>query len=114
MSCDDETKKPTYCDGDRVRNMWVEGGDPSVGDGVCLLDTMSEAQVVYSLQHNPKAAADLIRVTTDENLRHLARTVELLPTTVEGDEAQKELNRHDEVGSIPFYAIFRGQPPFAQ
>lgn len=106
--------KASYCNGDRRNNMWVEGGDPSIGSGVCLLDTMSEAQVIYTLQHNPRAAADLVKVTTDENLHTLAATVPLLSTKNETDEEQRELNRHDEAGSIPFYAIFRGQPPFAQ
>ena len=110
MSDDNDNEpKPSLCDGDRTNNIWVEGGNPSIGNGICLLDTMTESQVVYSLQHNPKAAADLKRVTTNEALLHLADTVPLLPTTVEEDETQKEMNRHDEPGSIPFYAIFRGR-----
>lgn len=111
-TCDETTG--TRCDLDRTNNMWVEGGDPKVGSGLCLLDSMSDAQIVYSLQHNQNAARDLLRVTSDPHLRELAATVELLPTAEEEDKLQSDLNRNDEAGSIPFYAIFRGQPPFAQ
>ncbi len=118
MSDDNECHCPpelkTLCNGDRVYNMWVEGGVPSQGTGNCLLDTMTEEQVLYTLNHNPRAARDLARVTTDPVLRQMAAEVPLLPTVVEEDEIQKETNRHKEPGSIPFYAIFRGQPPFAQ
>lgn len=111
-TCDEPV--PCKCDGDRTNNLWVEGGDPSKGTGICLLDTLTLPQVVYSLQHNPRAAADLLRVTSDPTLRELAITVPLLSTVNETDAEQAELNRHDEAGAIPFYAIFRGQPPFAQ
>jgi hypothetical protein len=110
--CDEDPK--SCCDGDRTNNMWVEGGDTKLGTGICLLDTMSPDQVIYTLQHNPNAAKDLLRVTSDPVLREYALTVPLLSTKVEVDEEQKEINRHDEAGSIPFYAIFRGQPPFNQ
>lgn len=111
-TCDPVTG--TKCDGDRTNNMWVEGGDPALGNGICLLDTMCESQIVYTLQHNRNAAKDLLRVTHDEHLRNLAHTVQILPTGVEADIEQSNINRHNEAGSIPFYAIFRGQPPFNQ
>lgn len=111
---DDQDSKASYCDLDRRNNIWVEGGDPAQGTGICLLDSMTSDQVVYTLQHNPKAKADLLRVTSDPNLHELAEKVELFPTAVEADALQTETNRNNDAGSIPFYAIFRGQPPFAQ
>ena len=101
----------TLCDLDRNCNVWVEGYDASKGvPGICLLDTMDECQVINSLQRSQKAKDDLLRVTSNEYLRNLANTLPLLPTGNEGDTLQKEVNQN----SIPFYSIFRGQPPFAQ
>lgn len=117
MSCNDteeETPKPaTYCDRDTKDNVWVERA-PNSPDaiGICLLDTMSEAQVINVLNRDDQARADLLRVTSDEGLLELARTVPRLPTEEEMDAEQKALNRSKDC--IPFYAIFRGQPPFAQ
>lgn len=101
---------PTLCDLDRRCNIWVEGADANGQGGICMLDTMDECQVVNSLQRSVRAHEDLLRVTTNEYLRNLARTVPLLPTVNEGDELQKEINQN----TIPFYSVFRGQPPFAQ
>ena len=89
---------PTLCDGDTSNNYWVEGG-------ICMLDTMTKTQVVYSIEHNPKARDDLKRVTTCEELLELLVHVPLLSTTQEDDEQQKMLNRTD---SLPFYTVFRG------
>lgn len=109
------TPTPTLCDRDRVNNMWVVGGDPPCsGNGICLLDTMCLDQIVYTLQHNPNAAKDLDRVTSNVELRNLAATVPLLPTTEEADKLQSDVNRHKEIEGIPYYAIFRGNPPYAQ
>lgn len=102
----------TYCDRDRKNNVWVEGADAEGVGGVCLLDTMTEAQVVGVLQVDETARADLRRVTSDAYLHGLADRVPRLPEINEGDESQKTLNNNTD--SIPFYAIFRGQPPFAQ
>jgi len=107
----------TLCDLDRKNNVWVEGPVDSNGNGgICLLDTMEECQVVNSLQRSQRAKDDLIRVTSNEYLRNLANTVPLLPTGNEGDALQKEINGiGGSVGAAgPFYALFRGQPPFAQ
>ena len=101
---------PTLCDGDRVNNVWVEGADENGVGGICLLDTMEECQVIYSIERDPTARADLLRVTTNEYLINLANTVPTLSTEVEGDKLQTEGNQ----GTIPFYTLFRGQPPFAQ
>jgi hypothetical protein len=103
----------TLCDLDRRNNIWVEGvvDENGVG-GICMLDTMEEYQVVSTLQRSQRAKDDLLKVTGNEYLRNLARTVPLLPTGEEGDQLQKEVNANAQ--SIPFYALFRGQPPFAQ
>ena len=94
-------------------NVWLEGRDIENGvQGICLLDTMTEAQMVYVLQRDEKARADLPLITTDETFLALAATVPRLPVDNEGDTTQSGLNNHAE--SIPFYAQFRGQPPFAQ
>jgi hypothetical protein len=78
--------------------------------GICMLDTMEEHQVINSLQRSQRAKDDLLRVTSNEYLRNLALTTPLYPTANEGDVLQKEVNQ----GTIPFYTLFRGQPPFAQ
>lgn len=114
--CEPTTGTPTtLCDLDRVNNMWVVGGNPPCsGNGICLLDTMSKDQVIYSLAHNPQAAEHLLRVTSNEELRTLAMTVPLLPTQEEADKLQSDVNRHKELESIPYYGIFRGNPPYPQ
>jgi len=75
---------------------------------------MTEEQVIYVIERDQKARIDLTKVTDDPRLLELARTVEPLPTQEEMDMHQKWFNRTDAPASIPFYAIFRGQPPFAQ
>ncbi len=103
----------TLCDLDRRDNIWVEGVVAENGTGgICMLDTMEECQVINSLQRSQRAKDDLLKVTSNEYLRNLARTVPLLPTGEEGDKLQKEVNAN--ATSIPFYSLFRGQPPFAQ
>ena len=42
----------TLCDGDRSHNVWIDGGDRALGNGACQLDTMTEDQVVYTIQRN--------------------------------------------------------------
>lgn len=114
MSCD-EPKPTTKCDlykpGDQ--NVWVERGTPGA-EGICLLNTMSRDQVIYSLERDDVARADLLKVTTDPDLIELAKTVVRLPTAELVDMEQTIHNRPQEPAGIPFYAIFRGQPPFAQ
>jgi hypothetical protein len=117
MSCDDEiteetTTRTTYCDRDRVNNVWVEGADENGEGGVCLLDTMNEAQVVYVLQRDETARRDLLRVTSDEQLLELANTVPRLPVEEPGDVLQRETNHNSDPNSLPFYNQFRGQPPW--
>lgn len=123
MSCEDgdetgaggtiNTYEPTTCcDRDRVNNVWVEGADEEGRGGVCLLDTMNQAQIVGILKVNETARADLKRVTSNELLLDLAENTPRLSTEEPADKLQQDLNRHAD--SIPFYAIFRGQPPYAQ
>lgn len=101
------------CDRDRKNNVWVEGPVDSNGrGGVCLLDTMTYDQVVGVLQVDEKAREDLRRVTSDPELHALADSTQRLSEKVVGDDLQSDINRNAD--SIPFYAIFRGQPPFSQ
>lgn len=108
------TTAVTKCDADRANNVWVERG-PNPGDelrvGICLLDTMSEEQVIYSVQRDDRARADLLRVTTNARLLEIARTVPRLPTVELVDEEQRDMNRPNTAASIPFYSIFQGRPP---
>lgn len=100
----------TMCNADTTDNVWVERGDADA-IGICLLDTMTEDQVIYSVQRNDRARADLLRVTTNPRLLEIARTVPRLPTVELADEEQKDINRPTTAASIPFYAIFQGRPP---
>ena len=114
-SCPTEPVRTTYCDRDTKDNVWVER-DGNIPDavGICLLDTMNERQIIDVVSRNAQARRDLFRVTSDPDLLNLARTLPPLETGEEMDEEQSEFNRNDEPASIPFYAIFKGQPPFAQ
>lgn len=107
-----------------MTNVWVSkarSGTSLVGPdadenvpGICMLDTMTRAQVIYVLERDEKARADLLVVTSNRELLHLARTVPRLPVVEETDAEQALINRPNEPAQNPFYAIFRGQPPFAQ
>jgi hypothetical protein len=79
-----------------------------------MLDTMTDAQIIYCLEHDEKARADLLTVTSHPHLLKLARTVPRLPVVEETDAEQALINRPNEPAQNPFYAIFRGQPPFSQ
>lgn len=97
--------------------MWIERG-PSALDqqcpGICTLDTLQPWQIVYILEHTPRAAKDLLRITSDGYLRYLAQNVSLLSTDELVDVEQAKINRSREANSIPFYAVFAGNPPIAQ
>ena len=113
--CPKRTKCDLYKPGEP--NVWVERGDtPGSEDapGICLLDTMTPSQVIYSIERDDVARADLLKVTSDPELRRLAREVVRLPTAELVDMEQTNGNRPKEVAGIPFYGIFRGQPPFAK
>lgn len=102
-----DEERVTYCDRNRANNVWVEGADENGNGGICLLDTMTEAQVVGVLEVDPRARKDLKKVTSDPHLLSLADSVPELPETSELDDLQKNLNRNAD--SIPFYSLFRGQ-----
>jgi hypothetical protein len=104
----------TLCDRyDRsVPNVWVEGDPGAIG--VCMLDTMTEEQIIYCIERDDKARMDLLKVTSDPGLLELARKIASLPTTNETDGMQALLNKNNSPASIPFYGLFRGQPPFNQ
>jgi hypothetical protein len=100
-----------------MQNVWVDRGsapEDASAPGICLLDTMTEEQVIYSLERNEQAREDLLKVTSDEHLRYLAMNVPKLPVVETNDAEQAFVNRSNEPASNPFFAIFRGQPPFAQ
>ncbi len=100
-----------------TKNAWVLKG-PSPEDqkcvGICILDTITDAQVIYVLERSEKARQDLLAVTSDRHLRELAGDVPRLPVVEEADMDQALVNRPNEPAQNPFYAVFRGQPPFAQ
>ncbi len=112
--CCPTTAPCTYCDLDRKNNVWVEGAvDDNGNGGVCMLDTMTESQIVGVLQCNERAREDLLKITSDPCLRQLAETVPRLSTEEPADQLQRQTNRHKD--SIPFYTVFRGTSfPFAQ
>ena len=123
MSCNCQTTpcacKPacTKCDRDRSKNVWVERGITSGSEnapGICLLDTMTEEQVINVIERDEQARKDLLRVTSDPRLLEIALKTKRLTTAEEADLQQKWVNRNEKPASIPFYGIFRGQPPFAQ
>jgi len=112
-ACPPPPRPRTFCDRDRKNNVWVEGVQDEDGNGgICMLDTMTRAQVISILECDEVARADLKRVTSDPCLLEMAEKVKRLPTEEESDREQRELGRAED--SIPFYTIFRGQPPFAQ
>jgi len=102
----------TCCDLDITDNIWVEGvvDVPAGKRGICMLDTLSRAQVIDILQRNPRAKKDLLRVTTDPELVELAQTVQLLQSTNQSDDQTKQSARQ----GLPYYTLFAGRPPFAQ
>ena len=112
------TKVCTKCNKDtKNRNVWIERGITPGSEnapGICMLDTMTEEQVIHVIQRDQRARQDLFRVTNDPRLLELARKVSRLPSAEEADMQQSWVNRNDSPASIPFYGIFRGRPPFAQ
>lgn len=110
--CQPTTSK---CNGDLKDNVWLErgtGGENAIG--ICLLDTMTEPQIIDVLERDERARKDLLRATTDARLLELARNTKKLTTAEEADLQQKWVNKNEAPASIPFYGLFRGQPPFAQ
>lgn len=104
----------SYCDLDIENNVWVEGVvDLSANPpkrGICMLDSMTPAQVIYTLQRTPQARCDLPKVTSNPDLLTLLARVQLLPTGNAEDQAQSRLNANHE--TLPFYNVFRGNPPY--
>jgi hypothetical protein len=92
--------------------VWIEGSvDPETGcGGVCLLDVYEDDTIIYVLQRDEGARADLLRVTDDPHLCELAHTVPPLPKISE----EQKLSAVAAPAVIPFYHYFHGQPPFAQ
>ena len=105
MSC--QTPTVTKCNRDRRHNVWIEGNvDPETGEGgICLLDTLTEEQVTETIERDERARADLLRVTDDPQLLHLAATVPRLPT----GEASDAQMAHFRPPPPPYYAQFKGR-----
>lgn len=111
----DCTVSKSKCNGDLRNNVWLErgvGGENAVG--ICLLDTLTEPQVIDIVERDEKARQDLLRATTDARLLEIARNTKRLSTAEEADLQQKWVNKNEAPASSPFYGLFRGQPPFAQ
>lgn len=108
------TAPHSLCNLDRRNNVWVEGPvDPVTGQGgVCILDTLCREQIIYCIERDDKARADLVKVTSDPRLLELAATVKRLDEHEYEDELMFASNSNK--ASLPFYTAFRGQPPFAQ
>jgi len=74
--CADDPKS-TCCDLDIEDNVWVEGVvDLSANPqkrGICMLDTMSEDQIIYTLRHDPRARCDLPKVTSCSEILELLK-----------------------------------------
>ena len=107
----------TKCDRDRTNNVWVERGNNPGSEnapGICLLDTLTEAQVIDIVERDERARADLLRVTSNPRLLEIAAKTKRLTTSEEADLQQKWVNKNEAPAGNPFYAVFRGQPPFAQ
>lgn len=100
-----------------MQNVWIErGGGPDDKNalGICMLDTMTDPMIINVLERDEQARADLFKITTNAHLLELARTIPRLPVVETMDAEQAQFNQSNDPHSIPFYAIFRGQPPFAR
>lgn len=100
-----------------IQNVWIERGDgPDDKNalGICMLDTMTDPMIINVLERDEQARADLFKITTNAHLLELARTIPRLPVVETMDAEQAQFNQSNDPHSIPFYAIFRGQPPFAR
>ena len=107
----------TKCDRDRTNNVWVERGNNPGSEnapGICLLDTLTEAQIIDIVERDERARKDLLRVTSDPRLLEIATKTKRLSTAEEADLQQKWINKNETPAGNPFYGVFRGQPPFAQ
>ncbi len=106
--CCEDTPE-TFCDLEVTNNVWVEGivDVPAGKRGLCMLDSMTIDQVIYVLEHDPRARTDLLKVTSNADLRRLAGEVPLLPRQDAADLEQSA----DAKAGLPFYTVFRGQPP---
>ena len=108
QNAQDPTHFHTLCDGERINNVWVEGGTETV-IGICMLDTLEECQIINIIQRDPQARIDLAKVTTNPYLLNMLERIPMLPGVNEGDELQKEVNQNTV---SPFYSQFRGQIPW--
>ena len=79
--CCRRTKCDLYVPG--TPNVWVERADVSKDlfstatpnysvPGICSLDTLDKAQVIYIVERDEKARKDLLAVTSDKELRKIA------------------------------------------
>lgn len=105
---------PAWHGGGCPGNLLVSGGDTSNNywyrEGVSLLDTMTRdfagcwvtEDVIYAIERNEQARADLKRITHCLTLLYLADHVARLPTGNEGDVLSHQVN---SVDIIPQYSL---------
>lgn len=109
--CDDDpvNRTPyetTVANLDRSNNMFWREGPPGF-PGSSPLDLMTYGQVAYILRRNPRAKADLLRITDDRCLVLLANSIALsIPDDVDNQIAVDRL----QANSLPFYTVFKGNP----
>lgn len=90
----------SLCTGDKANNIWFECGK-------CTLDSLTLDQVEFILMRNPKAKKDLLRITNDETLVEMAKTVKLVVDEIEDDLVPyNRINNPKQ--TLPYYYVFRG------
>jgi hypothetical protein len=94
----------TLCTGDKSNNMFFVNGQ-------CKLDQMTYEQVVRVIEMVPDARGDIQKITSDEILLDLSRTVKLVNEEGIQSEATSDLiNRGGSAsGTLPFYTVLRGR-----
>lgn len=116
MSCSCQ-KKPCSCattSGSKCtykklypNNSWVERGSPEA-EGICLLDTYCDEDIIGILQRVPGTREDLRQITNDPHLLHLADTVPFLSGVSDEVAVENQMNNNK---LLPQYHLFRGKPP---
>lgn len=95
----------TVCTGDVTNNVWFVARAPGFA-GRCILDELTFDQVAHVLSKNPRAKADLLRITTDPRLVRLANEAKLVETDQTADERfARKLNSD----ILPHYTVTRGK-----
>jgi hypothetical protein len=89
-----------------VCNAWIAKPEGEDVPGICLLDQLTDEEIICVLQKNPYARADLPKVTTDPTLLGY---LEAYPLLSNDWEAEVEMKRFG-VKDAPFaYSLFGGR-----